>query len=466
MTDSFDEPARKQGCGAPVKSRSDPAPQRQEAPPQNRLQRVSGKLLGHRDIVVGSVSLMGSTIVTSVGGFFFWLVVARTFSPTEMGHATAIVSSVTVLSVLGVFGLGTMLVGQLAQDRTRIDPLLPAALGVSAVLSAALATCFALVVASLPNMGLHHVFGTHWPTYVLFIVGVAVSSWALVLDQASLGVTGGYVQMTRMMRNTVLVALRIPGVFLLALLLGRTSDTVLIVWASTVVLSVAITARPLRRRGVPSMRLRSPRHLRGLVTQIAHYNTLNMAISIPRLAMPVVVAAFAPGKSTAVFYVSWMLVGFLYLVPTHLSTTLFAVSTRDPETLRRKVRFTLSVSAIAGCIGMPLLALLAHPVLSIFRPEYADFGATTLAILTLAYVPIVIKQHYAAISRVRDRVRTAGMVCMIGAIVELVAVAAAMKVGGGIDRAATLLCGVLFIEGLIMLPPVIGILRSNRVSVA
>jgi hypothetical protein len=58
------------------------------------------------------------------------------------------------------------------------------------------------------------------------------------------------------------------------------------------------------------------------------------------------------------------------------------------------------------------------------------------------------------------------MVCMIGAIVELVAVATAMKLGGGIDRAATLLCGVLFIEGLIMLPPVIGILRSNRVSFA
>jgi len=311
-------------------------------------------------------------------------------------------------------------------------------------------------------MGLHHVFGTAWPTYVLFIVAVAVSSWALVLDQASLGVTGGYVQMTRMVRNSILVALRIPAVILLALLLGRTSDTVLIVWATTVVLSVAITARPLRRRGVPSMRLRSPRYLRGLVRQIAHYNTLNMAISIPRLAMPIVVASFAPGKSTAVFYVSWMLVGFLYLIPTHLSTTLFAVSTRDPETLRKKVRFTLSISVAAGCIGMPMLALLADPVLSIFRPEYAEFGATTLAILTLAYVPVVVKQHYAAISRVRDRVRSAGIVCMIGAVVELAAVAAAMKLGGGIDMAASLFCGVLFIEGLIMLPSVIGVLRSNR----
>jgi hypothetical protein len=334
------------------------------------------------------------------------------------------------------------------------------------VLSGALATCFAIAVAAVPNMGLHHVFGTHWATYVLFIVGVAVSSWALVLDQASLGVTGGYVQMARMVRNSVLVCLRIPAVLLLALVLGSTSDTVLIVWATTVVLSVAITARPLRRRGVPSMRLRSPRHLRDFVTQIAHYNTLNMAISIPRLAMPVVVAAFAPGKSTAVFYVSWMLIGFLYLVPTHLSTTLFAISTRDPETLRRKVRFTLAISAVVGLIGMPLVALLAHPMLSIFRPEYADFGATTLAILTLAYVPILIKQHYAAISRVRDRVRSAGIVCMIGAVVEIAAVAAAMKLGGGIDMAATLLCIVLFFEALIMLPSVIGLLRSTPVSYA
>jgi O-antigen/teichoic acid export membrane protein len=433
------------------------------APAKSRIRRVRNRVFGHRDLWFGSFSLMGSTIVTSAGGFVFWIVVARYYTPTEMGHGAAIVSGIIFLGVLGVFGLGTMLVGQLARDPARIDPLLPAAFGASAILSAALASCFALAVALLPTTGLHHAFENHWSTYVLFVVAVAVSSWVLVLDQASLGIASENVQMARMVRNTVAVAARIPLIILTAIFVGKNANYILIVWVVTEMLSVAVIALPMRRRGVPVMRLRSPRHLRGFLKEIAHYNTLTMSQAIPRLIVPVIVATFAGGATTAVFYVCWMIASFLYLVPTHMSTTLFAISAGDADILRRKARVTILISIIVGCIGMPLLAVLARSVLSLFGPEYAFLGSTTLAILTLLYIPTAIKEHYVAISRARDKVRSAGILCAVAALVEIVGFATALKLSGRTEFATVVLCVILFVEGLFMLPTVIAALRGAEV---
>jgi hypothetical protein len=369
------------------------------------------------------------------------------------------VSAIPLLGAIGVFGLGTMLIGQLSLSPARVDPLLPAALGISVVLSGSLSVVFALVVALMPNMGLHKAFGNHWSAYVLFIVGVAATSSAAVLDQASLGLGAGPIQL---LRNTVMCGVRILAVIALAILSSRSADNVLIVWAGALIFSIAVVAWPMRRRGIRFMRLRSPRNLGGLVMHTAHHNTLNMSLGIPRLIMPTIVAVYAAGTPTAVFYVCWMVAGFLYIVPTHLSTTLFAVTAGDAETLRRKVRVTLTISVAVGCVGLPAVALLAHPLLSVFGPKYADLGSQTLAILTLLYIPNAIKDHYAAVSRVRGDVRFAGAVCTVAAVAEIAAFAAAMRSGRGIEGAAVVLCIVLYVEGLFMLPALIAALHRAR----
>jgi O-antigen/teichoic acid export membrane protein len=398
---------------------------------------------------------MGTTAVSALGGFGFWIVVTRYYPATEVGHATAMVSAITFLSQIGVFGLGTMLIGQLALHPARVDPLLPAALEVSAVLSGVLSALFAIVVACMPNTGLHQAFGSHWSTYIWFIVGVAVSSSSLVFDLAALGIGAGHIQW---LRNTVVSAARLPAVIAIAICWGRTADSVLISWASTVILSFVVIAWPMRRRGMRFMRFRSPRSLRGLVMHTTHHNTLYMSLTVPRSIMPIIVAAFAAGTTTAVFYVCWMIVSFLYLVPSHLSTALFAVAAGDADTLRKKLRPSLSISLVTGCIVVPLLALLAYPVLSMFGPEYAKLGAATLAILAFLYFPNAIKQHFAAILRVRGNVRFAGAVCMAGAVAEVAAFVIALKFGG-IQLASGVLCIVLFVEGILMSPTVVRAIR-------
>ena len=92
----------------------------------------------------------------------------------------------------------------------------------------------------------------------------------------------------------------------------------------------------------------------------------------PRLLLPVMVTGLVSSEANAAFYVAYMIVTFLYIVPTHLSTVLFAVVAKDPAALRAKIRFTLRVSALLGAAGVVLhrRPAGARPILGVIGKGY------------------------------------------------------------------------------------------------
>ena len=66
-------------------------------------------------LYANALYLMLSTIVTSLCGFFFWLIVARFYSEAVVGYSSAIISALNLLAVLSLVGLNTSLVRFLPQ---------------------------------------------------------------------------------------------------------------------------------------------------------------------------------------------------------------------------------------------------------------------------------------------------------------------------------------------------------------
>src|SRR6202020_1173592 len=89
-------------------------------------------------------------------------------------------------------------------------------------------------------------------------------------------------------------------------------------------------------------------------TTLAH-NWLNLALVAPYSLIPVLVTVIVSPAANAAFYAAWMLSGFLKIVPTHLSTVLFAIAAADPQVIARKLRFTLRLSLLIGLPGMVIL---------------------------------------------------------------------------------------------------------------
>jgi O-antigen/teichoic acid export membrane protein len=96
----------------------------------------------------------------------------------------------------------------------------------------------------------------------------------------------------------------------------------------------------------------------------------------------------------------------------------------------------------------------------LFGTTYARDGSACLSILALLYLPQVVKQHYAAVLRVRGRVRYAGIVTSVAAGAELLAVVVGAG-RGSLTETAALQGAVLVAETLFMAPAVVRALRQR-----
>ena len=98
----------------------------------------------HKDLLSNAGSLLATTGVTSALGFTFWTFAAREFSQQAVGYGSATVSAITLLGTIGVFGLGTVLIGELPRSSPRAG-LVSAALLASGIGSLLLGLGFVLV---------------------------------------------------------------------------------------------------------------------------------------------------------------------------------------------------------------------------------------------------------------------------------------------------------------------------------
>src|ERR1039457_1181882 len=102
----------------------------------------------HHDLLSNASSLVAATGITSVLGFAYWAVAARLFSQQAVGYGSAAVSAMTLLGTIGMFGLGTVLIGELPRRRRRAG-LVSAALLASGLGSMVLGLGFAVVASSI-----------------------------------------------------------------------------------------------------------------------------------------------------------------------------------------------------------------------------------------------------------------------------------------------------------------------------
>jgi O-antigen/teichoic acid export membrane protein len=403
----------------------------------------------NRDLLEGASSLAATTGVTSVLGFAYWALAARLFSQRAVGYGSASVSAMTLLGIVGMLGLGTVLIGELPRRRPR-GGLISAALLTSGAASLVLGLMFVLAA---PHIS-HHFqnMNSTLGQAALFVAGVMLTGASLVFDQATIGLSRGGLQL---LRNLAFAAAKLAILPACAIVLhDQVGIGITLSWVAATALSLFLVALRLRFARTSVLPPPNWRVLRGLGgTAIAH-SWLNLAITVPRSLMPVLVTVIVSPSANAAFYAAWTLSGFLYLVPTHLATVLFAVASADPQKIARKLRFSLRLSVLIGVLGMAALGLGAHLALSTFGANYARAATVPLLLLLAGYLPSIPKVHYIAVCRATGRIKTAAAVLTVAATLE-VAAAAAGGASGGTKGLVLALLGMFFLEGLVTTPAVV-----------
>lgn len=402
----------------------------------------------HRDLLSNASSLVATTGVASALGFLYWALAARLFTRQAVGYGSAAVSAMTLLGTIGMFGLGTVLMGELPRRRPRAG-LVSAALLASGLGSMVLGLGFAVVAPSI-SVRFGHISGTPGQA-ALFAAGVMVTGASLVFDQATIGLMRGGLQLSR---NVAFAAAKLLALVAAAIILHNQFGVgITVSWVAGIAVSLVPVAIWLRLTGTPVLPRPDWGVLRGLGrTAIAH-SWLNIAITVPWSLIPVLVTVVVSPSANAAFYVAWMLVNFLYIVPGALSTVLFAVAAADPQMIAPKLRFTLRLSLLIGLPGMAALILGGHLALSIFGAGYARAAMLPLCLLTIGYLPAIPKIHYIAVCRAAGKIPRAAAVLTAAATSEVTAAALGGALGG-LEGLSFALLGVYLVEGLVTAPAV------------
>jgi O-antigen/teichoic acid export membrane protein len=283
---------------------------------------------------------------------------------------------------------------------------------------------------------------------ISFAAGAGLTALTYVLDQALVGLLRGGLQL---FRNVIFAAAKLVALLALATLLAAPGAAwIYTAWGAGIALSLIVLFRVYGhdRRGS----LRPDFATLGTMRRAAaSHAAVNLALETADLAMPIIVLSLLSPAQNGGFYLAWLVVGFMVMIPFSLSSVAYAIGSGagGRGRIEERFRFTFVVSIGLGVIANLILIPAAGPILTVFGPGYAETATSALQILALGVFPLTVKTHYVAIHRVRRTLGRALPIAWAGTALELGGGALGAALGGISGVAWGWLAGLL-IEAVVM----------------
>lgn len=344
--------------------------------------------------------LMLNTAVMSFLGFFFWVVVARLYAEKEVGFSSAIITTINLLTVLGLLGLNFSLIRFLPQAEK------PQQL---------INTCFTLTgFTTLVLAGIFLAGINLWSPALAFIRQNAIFSsafiifalfWALarMLDSAFIARRrAGFT----LLKNTIYSLLKIPLPILFVLFFH--SFGIVASWGIASSIAVATSLFLFlpkvqnRYKPVPTLKLT-------LIKDTWHYSSGNYVASLLAAAsvwlLPLMVVNLLGAESNAYFYIAWMTASLLFAIPSAISQSLFAEGSHFEDKLKENVTKSVKFTFLLLVPALVLLVVAGKWLLLAFGPSYSANALPLLQILAVSSLPLAINYIYFTILRVTGRIK-------------------------------------------------------------
>ena len=354
---------------------------------------------------------MLNTAITSLLGFFFWLIVTRFYTEAEVGYSSAIISALGLLASLSLVGLNISLVRFLPQADKPQD-LINTCLTLSGVISLVIAGIF---IAGLdfwsPALGFIKQNIVFISAFIAFALLWTLSPLvgAAFLAKRKAGFT--------LSKNTIFSLLKLP----LPILFVFFFHTFGIVASWGVALGIALAIALFlflpkvenHYRPLPTLNL-------GLIKDMWQYSGANYLANLlsaaPILILPIVAVNLLGAEQNAYFYIAWMIATLLFAIPAAVSSSLFAEGSHFEDKLRENVIKSLKFSFLLLVPAAILLILVGKWLLLAFGQSYSLNALNLLWVLCFSSLPFGINHIYSTILRVTNRIKE---LMIIGGLIAL-----------------------------------------------
>lgn len=138
------------------------------------------KNLLKQSLTANSIYLIIGTGASALLGFFFWIIVARSFISSEVGIATTMLSASSLLALLSLCGFDTVFVRYLPRNRKKRSDYINSGLWLSALISIFLSLLFCTLINLIsPRLS----FIDKSPLYItVFVMFTILSSWNVLTN--------------------------------------------------------------------------------------------------------------------------------------------------------------------------------------------------------------------------------------------------------------------------------------------
>ncbi|MGW6692156.1 lipopolysaccharide biosynthesis protein [Rhodococcus sp. NPDC054953] len=345
-----------------------------------------------------SLALTVSAALTGGLGLAYWAVLGRLYPASEVGAASAVITTATMLSAFGNLALGALFERFLPLAGTRAATLVRNGFAIGGCGGLLLGASF-LVWGPTDEMFAHPLQAASFPLVVAVFSGFAL------LDHTAVGLREAGWAATK---NVVHAAVKLVA----AAALAFTASRVAIVWTWTVpaligaaVLGVAV-ARRLRGPDLRDVPPALP-PAREMGTYLAGSYGIYVVGALAPLMLPLIVVTRLGADANAHFAIAWSLVSAVLVLMTMLMGPYVSGVAADPDRVRELTRRFLLVLAAVTAGAVVLFAILGPVLLDVVGAEYAETGTPLLRLAAVAVLPASIAFAYTAIARVRRRLTLA-----------------------------------------------------------
>jgi O-antigen/teichoic acid export membrane protein len=335
---------------------------------------------------------MLSSLLSATAGFFFWIVAAALFQPHDIGLATVVISSITLIVVFSRAGQDWSII--------RFFPEMnkSAILGTSVVVTTILALAFGGVFVLLADVLSPSLQIIRQPLSAISFLAIVVT-WSILMT-----LTTAFVANRRadyQFLQGIAMASRIPLLLLMTMLgaLGIVGAFG-IGYGLTLLLSIVLLSR-LRIKLEFALDLN---YLRQSFNYSATNFIVNLFMQVPPLMIPVLVLQRLGPESVAFFYISYTVASILYVIPNAISTSMLVEGSHG-EAMKGIVRKSLELEYAILIPASFLIYLKGGAILSLFGTEYSSEGLELLRMMTVASLLIACQYTYFSIKRIQKKMK-------------------------------------------------------------
>lgn len=328
------------------------------------------------------LALSLSSVIGSLAGLVSWLVAARMMTRTEVGDAQLVVSAFILVGGAAQLNLGVGLMRWLPQAGRSTSRLVWSSLLLILPLSGAIGLGYALLVPRLATISAGP-DGAFALGLLLFVL--ATAGWGVFVVHDFILVTLGK-PWWAVWRNAAFAVVRIGLLVLLGGAAGLGSYGIVLSWVGPIVVwialgsaVVAVLARraTARARGAGTLPAR-----REAIAFLAPTAVAQFGGALLYNQVPVVLNLRLGPEAGAVFFIAWQAVTVIDIAGMFFMNSLAVGVAREPH---RAAELAAAARRRLLVLFLPALAagaLLAHPVLLVFGPAYAE-ADTLLQVLML-----------------------------------------------------------------------------------